>query len=196
MSTKLPPGQTKTEAVWSMRARGMSYAEIAKAIGSSVKSAQNLYSRRLLMTEATAVADEPGWTPEKIEKARRIITKALAVIAKALSVSVEELMLHGFAPADTAEAPAAAPEPAQEPPPPEAVAEEPPEEEAPPAAIYRLQSDGGAWLHHDTSKLTWRISEAWCGTAQDIERVYALRPAIKKYEPIKVISRIAEAVKN
>jgi hypothetical protein len=54
-----------------------------------------------------------------------------------------------------------------------------------PAAVYRLMSPSGQWLHRDMTRMTYKVSDAWQGTAQNMERLFAGNPRLKAYEAMK-----------
>lgn len=55
-------------------------------------------------------------------------------------------------------------------------------EEEPEPPLFRLQHKSGAWLHNDLNGTTYKLPQAWKGTAADIERVYVMLPKLKSYE--------------
>lgn len=55
----------------------------------------------------------------------------------------------------------------------------------PPPALFRLQNPGGAWLRKDMSGFTWKIADAWRGSAADIERIGKLNRRWLELEPMR-----------
>jgi hypothetical protein len=51
--------------------------------------------------------------------------------------------------------------------------------------VYRLMSPSGQWLHRDMGRTTYKVSDAWQGNAQDMERVFKGNPRLKVYEAMK-----------
>lgn len=53
--------------------------------------------------------------------------------------------------------------------------------------IYRLLSPNGGWLHKNMARTSYKIAEAWQGSASDIERVLKLNGKLKSYEPMRAV---------
>lgn len=97
-STPVAGYGSKTEAVLALRAQGFKTKEIAEKVGSTAKSVdQLLYNHRKKAARESGNADTRGiWTPEKIDKARRLFGKTMIYIAEALQVPADELLHYAL----------------------------------------------------------------------------------------------------
>lgn len=84
---------SKREAIAALDAQGLGIRDIARQIGSTSAAVRVELRRR----KRAALEAGPGiWTPEKIDKARRLFAKTMGYIAKALKVPPDELVRYVF----------------------------------------------------------------------------------------------------
>ena len=173
---------SKKHAIAALADRGLTIKEIAARIDSTADAV------RVALRQMKA-PPEPTWSPERIEKAKRLIALTFDEIARAMSVPVADL--QRLAADGVSHLPAAPKEEPAEPAPamtPEADqdASEPVRSVSLAGKRLRLRAADGQYLHFSCTQMTRNRAYAWTGSHRQLQAVRRRWPETRSLRVVVV----------